>query len=182
MDYKEISKLLIEMGLEDQRMRVGFQDPRSAVKFDSKIDRRNTEKLKHIIAKIGWPTISKVGEEASYAAWLITQHADHDIYFQEKCLELMLQEKDDVLLSNLAYLTDRAAVNKGKLQVYGTQFYKNRRGNIIPRPIKNPNMLDKRRQQMGLESFSKYEQKMKGEYTWKKGYKNPIVGRFYKSL
>lgn len=33
--------------------------------WDNSVDERNTARLKEIITEIGWPTISKVGEEAS---------------------------------------------------------------------------------------------------------------------
>ena len=45
--------------------------------------------LKTIIGTVGWPTISRVGFEASSAAWLIAQHADYDKEFQKDCLKLM---------------------------------------------------------------------------------------------
>jgi hypothetical protein len=222
VDCKKISQELIKMGLRDQKMRIESQNPSENVKFNPEVDKANTSRLKTIIDKIGWPTISKVGEEASYAAWLIAQHADHDVSFQKKCLKLMLQVKNDILLnsstkttksdlvydlpagrqepesnlvnkiplasargillSNIAYLTDRVAVNCRKKQLYGTQFYQDREGKIVPRPISNLDKLDYRRRCMGLERFSKYEQKMKGEYKWEKEYKNPKVGRFNKSL
>src|SRR5690606_17036250 len=41
-------------------------------------DKANTEWLKAVVAERGWPTISEVGEEASYKAWLLVQHADQD--------------------------------------------------------------------------------------------------------
>ncbi len=168
------------MAEADQLMREASQARKQP--FDKSIDVENTNRLKQIIDQIhSWPTISLVGEEASYAAWLIAQHADHDSHFQEQCLESMLQVKNDVLASNLAYLTDRVAVNKGQRQIYGTQFYENEKRNLVPRPIKDPEGLDERRLRMGLEPFVIYEQKMKGEYKWPEGYENPKVGRFNKS-
>ncbi len=150
--------------------------------FDKSVNVENSKRLKRIIDQIhAWPTIGMVGEEASYAAWLIVQHADHDSIFQERCLGLMLQAKDDVLLSNIAYLTDRVAVNKGKPQMYGTQFCNNENGELVPRPIKNPKGLDVRRLKVGLEPFLIYKQKMRGEFNWPEGYENPKIGRFNKS-
>jgi len=96
------------------------------------------ELLKKIIKEIGWPVISKVGKEASQAAWLVAQHADHDVKFQEYCLNLMKNASDgDVLKKQIAYLTDRILVNTGKKQLYGTQFYLNKKGVYGPRPIKD---------------------------------------------
>jgi hypothetical protein len=178
---RNYSKELVEMGERDQKMRFDSQNPELNITFDKKIDKENKEKLQKIIKKIGWPTIAKVGEEASYAAWLVVQHADHDIAFQEECLKLMLESKEDVLPGNIAYLMDRVAVNKGELQIYGTQFYRNEDGQIIPRPIKDIKNLNSRRKEMGLEGFSVYRDKMIGEYRYAEEYKNPKIGRFFKS-
>lgn len=164
----------------DQDMRIDAQAGKR--EFDKNIDIKNTERLKQIIDKLGgWPTISLVGEEASYAAWLIAQHADHEIDFQEECLNLMLKNKKEVLPQNIAYLTDRVAVNRDQLQTYGTQFWVNEKGKLVPRPIKDVDDLESRRKKVGMEPFSIYEKKMKGEYKWPEGYKNPKVGRFDKS-
>jgi len=51
-------------------------------KWDTKIDIKNTESLKKIIKEIGWPNIETVGKKISHYAWLIAQHADHDVKFQ----------------------------------------------------------------------------------------------------
>ena len=171
---------LNEMAAQDQKMRFDHQNPNIRAEFDPEIDRNNTSRLKEIVQHLGRPTISLVGEEASYAAWLIIQHADHDTVFQKKCLELMKKTpKGDVLLPNIAYLTDRVAVNLGKPQTYGTQFYKNTRGEIVPRPIRNPKTVEQRRKRMGLETFEVYTQKMKGLYT--PTHENEKIGQFYKA-
>ena len=150
MTLKKLAAEMVAMAEEDQRMRQAAQGGKKS--FDKSVNVENSNRLKQIIDQIhAWPTISMVGEEASYAAWLIVQHADHDSTFQERCLELMFQAEDDVLLSNIAYLADRVAVNKGKLQVYGTQFYNNENGELVPRPIKNPEGLDVRRLKVGNE-------------------------------
>jgi len=91
--------------------------------------------------------------EVSQATWLLAQHADHDLQFQLRCLELMKTlPSGDVSLQNIAYLEDRVRVAQGRPQLYGTQFI--REGdNLIPQPIQDEVDLDRRRQAMGLESF-----------------------------
>lgn len=64
-----------------------------------------------------------------------------------------------------AYLTDRILVNIGKPQTYGTQFYKNPNGKLIPRPIKNTNLLEKRRKAVGLGSFKLYKKQMEKSHS-----------------
>lgn len=181
MGYKEFASEIVAMAEERQEMM--HEATLKNKPFDKDIDIKNLERLRQIVFRSrSWPTICDVGEEASYAAWLIAQHANHDIHFQEECLELMNRDKNDVLPSNIAYLTDRVAVNRGEPQLYGTQFRKNEDGNMTPYPLEDPKNLEERRTQMGLESFEIYEQKMKGEFKWPKGYENPKVGRFYKAL
>lgn len=96
-DYSAIADELIAMAQADQAVRRGEA-------FDSGVDRRNTERLREVVSQIGWPTISKVGKEASQDAWLLAQHADHDPAFQRQCLELMVEAREDVAARNIAYL------------------------------------------------------------------------------
>jgi len=177
---KIVVKEIVDMALKDQQMRFNHQNPKIKGKFDPTVDVSNAKRLNEIIDQFGWPTISKVGEEASYAAWLIAQHADHNVKFQEKCLEMMNNFKDgEIFPQNIAYLTDRIAVNKGLSQIYGTQFYKDRKGKIIPRKIKDIDNLGRRREMMGLESFEIYTKKMRGLYCYPQEYITPMIGSFY---
>lgn len=161
--YRDISQQLIAMGDKDLEITLG--QPSGNKDFNPGVYKDNLEKLKEIVEKIGWPTISKVGKKSSRAAWLITQHADLDVEFQERCLQLMLDtEPNDVDLENIAYLTDRVAVNKGEKQMYGTQFFINEARDLIPRPIKDRKGLDARRNKMGLEPFETYAQIVRSDH------------------
>src|SRR3989338_703283 len=88
---KKIKESLLLMIERDQKMRKLFMKKRS--NWNANVDMKNTEKLKKIINKYGWPGKSLVGEKAADAAWLIAQHADHDVKFQEKCLCLIKKGK-----------------------------------------------------------------------------------------
>ena len=122
--------------------------------------------MKLIVNKYGWPTSKLVGKRASHFAWLLVQHAD-DVKFQEDCLKFIKEAggNDEVARSEVAFLTDKILVNKGKPQIYGTQFYFNKNGELIPRPIFNLPHLDDRRKTMGLGSFNEY--KVEIEREWK---------------
>lgn len=149
--YSELRAELLAMMEEDQRARIraqrtqGGKQIRSMLRIRS-IDMRNTKRMKQIVDLDGWPTRTKVGQDGAHAAWLLVQHADHDVAFQRRCLELMeplvtgraglpdgraglpdgrtgLPGGAEVSSSDVAYLTDRVLINEGKLQVYGTQFH-----------------------------------------------------------
>ena len=113
--------------------------------------------MKQIVGKYGWPTRKIVGSDGARAAWLLVQHADRAVVFQRKCLTLMEAHKSDDQVANadIAYLTDRVAVNEGKPQVYGTQ------GRVVegvwqPRPISDRENVDQRRKSVGLKTLKEY--------------------------
>jgi hypothetical protein len=160
--YPEIASELEEMAKVDQDMR------EKAIKdqnfWDAGVDKRNTERMKEIIAQIGWPTRSKVGERGMKDAWLLVQHADHDIEFQKQCLELMKAESsDEVGLSNIAYLTDRIRCNEGQSQLYGSQF-KEVDGKFVMKPVEDEEHLEQRRKEMGLGTVAEGYEGMNAKY------------------
>jgi hypothetical protein len=151
INLRQIAKELIEMAERDQKMR-------KSNTWNDKVDTENTKRMQQIIDQIGWPTISKVGKTASHDAWLLVQHADHNVLFQKRCLQLLRKIPiKEIRKSNIAYLEDRVRVNQGKKQVYGTQMYFDDKKKVyVPRPIEDPDNVDLRRKQMGLEKLEDY--------------------------
>jgi hypothetical protein len=128
------------------------------------IDEENTKWLQGVVQKHGWPTTSLAGEDGASAAWLLVQHADADPKFQRKCLDLMARlPKEEVSLSNLAYLTDRVLLAEGKKQRYGTQFT-SVDGKWQPRPLEDEANVDERRSQAGLPPLAEYAKLIEQEY------------------
>lgn len=129
---------------------------------DENVDVRNTKRMKKIIEQHGWPTKAMVGADGARSAWLLVQHADHDVAFQRKCLSLMSAHKESGQVSSgdIAYLTDRVLVNEGKDQVYGTQFHVVE-GVHQPRPIRDAEKVDERRKSMGLTTLEEYKKIMR---------------------
>ena len=157
---EKIKQKLIIIQSEDQ---VAIHQPN----FKS-VSEKHVEELKKMINQIGWPTISKVGKKASFAAWLIAQHADQDPKFQKYCLNLMLSVKNDVEKKNIAYLTDRILVHQNKPQLYGTQFYIDELGNFRPRPIEDLEHIENRWREMEMagelwKTFEEYKQYMENK-------------------
>lgn len=131
-------------------------DPELQEQFDAAV-RENTEWLRGVIHRQGWPGQSSVGEEGAEAAWLLAQHADHDPAFQRECLNLLEVAVADGEASkrNLAYLTDRVLVTERGKQIYGTQLTWGTDG-LEPPPIEDPESVDQRRSEMGLAPLARY--------------------------
>lgn len=158
MEFPDIASEIEEMAKADQEMRNRIG--RQLELLDKQVDMRNTARMKEIVAQIGWPTVSKVGKWPSYNAWLLVQHADRDLGFQQHCLELMRSEPaDEVEPSNIAYLEDRVRVAMGQPQRYGTQF-EAKDGKYVPCAIDDPERVDERRLSVGLDSLEEYAKQM----------------------
>ena len=119
---------------------------------------RHATRLAQILSVHGWPGKSLVGSDGANAAFLIAQHADHDVAFQRRCLELMEPDTKTGEVSRIdyAYLTDRVRVNEGRPQLCGTQTERAPGGRLRPKPVEDPKNLDKRRKALGLMSQRKY--------------------------
>ena len=160
----ELSNELIRRSAVDRAMRNEVIESGDMTHWNDEIDKQNTEYLEKIVDEDGWPTISKVGDEASQAAWLLVQHADHKPDFQAKCLELLKTLPDtEVRAANIAYLEDRVRVAQGRPQLYGTQFYKEG-DKFAPRQIEDEGRLEERRAAMGLETFEANQQRILEQY------------------
>lgn len=125
-------------------------------------DAPRTERLAEIIAAHGWPGYSLVGEEAEDAAWAIAQHSDHDVDFQKTALQALTAAAGagDASPGNLAYLTDRIAVNDGTDQTYGTQIACTDDGPQPVVPISDEASVDDRRADASLPPIADYYAEM----------------------
>jgi hypothetical protein len=123
----------------------------------AELDHRNTEWLKAIVEKQGWPTVSQVGAPASEQAWLVVQHADADPPFQLKVLRLMekLARGGEVSKRNYAYLYDRVMLKLNGKQRYATQMTcsDGRRG---PLPLEDEAAVARERAAMELGPLADY--------------------------
>lgn len=162
----EISQNINEMYEADQAMRERAHRNGGVIETeeDETLDARNTEQVKLIIQEIGWPQKSIFGKSIPLRVWLLVQHADHDVAFQEHCLELMKAlPKEEIDEINMAYLEDRILVNQGKPQIWGTQFF-GKGDNYGPRPIQDPATVDERRLAIGLDTLAEYKIRLLKKY------------------
>jgi hypothetical protein len=164
-----LRKELLRMRKEDQEARQNVIHERhpdaAAVQKVQDIDRKNTERMKEIIDKHGWPGHSLVGKDGAHAAWLLVQHADKDREFQKRCLQLLERavKAKEATGVDLAYLTDRVRIGENKKQVYGTQF-READGKMEPFPIEDEANVDKRRKELGLSSLAEYRKHLEEVY------------------
>lgn len=129
----------------------------------AKSDIENQKSLKKIFERKEWVGLKEVGNDGDQAAWLIVQHADNDLVFQEFCLKLIEKAiiKDNTRLISYPYLIDRILINKDLKQIYGTQFEEviiNGKKKLKAKSLENENFVDKYRNCFGLESISDYLQ------------------------
>jgi hypothetical protein len=122
-----------------------------AIETVARVDAENLPWLKKVVAEIGWPGRSAVGEDGADAAWLLAQHADADPAFQRQCLDLLTlaAEHGEATKVQVAYLTDRVLLAEGKRQEFGTQATA-RNGQWVPRQLHDPGSVDQRRAAMSL--------------------------------
>jgi hypothetical protein len=153
---------LLAMAADDQAARRSTDlhpdDPASVTRALA-VDATNLQRLRGIVAEHGWPGSSLVGEDGAGAAWLLAQHADADVAFQRRCLELLeaAVAEGEASRSHLAYLTDRVLVNEGRPQRFGTQFTQVGES-FEPRPIEDEERVDERRLDAGLPPLSPYRE------------------------
>jgi len=164
---QHLAKEVLERIKVDQIMRKKFIAGK--VEWDKKIDKNNTVWLKKIITQYGWPTISMVGKKASDGAWLLVQHADHDVQFQKKVLKMMIEmqkiNKKEINPANIAYLTDRILIHQKRLQIFGTQYTrKTKKEDFKPLPIKDKNDINERRKIYGLSTLEENTKRINKEY------------------
>jgi hypothetical protein len=116
-----------------------------------KVHTENARKLQKLIDKKSFPTLSNAGEKGVGQSWLIILHAISLPDFMRECLtEIRLAAAaNDYPLDLLASLEDRIAVLEGRPQIYGTHrdWIK---GELIPTPIEDPDLVNARRQGLGL--------------------------------
>lgn len=159
MDNKGITERIIKLRNADLELRNRLvQNGQLGDGYNEEMEKlhnRNAEILNDIINNIGYPTIEKVGKEASEAAWLVIQHSIGQPGFMKNCAELLENAVNENKADpkNLAYLLDRIAVSEGKPQLYGTQFDWDENGELSPCPFDNIAKVNQRRKLLGLNTL-----------------------------
>lgn len=179
LKYPKIAKMLDSMVVSDQLFRhqsteltnKGFDwfspEMQKVFKNGQNADSLNMIILKKLFKEYGFLGIEEVGKQGSNNFWLMMQHCDRDPKFQEEVLTDMKKhlERKNASSSNYAYLIDRVNVNTGKLQIYGTQMrLNNDQSSYEPKSVTDPDNLNKRRGQVGLDTIEEYIETMNSHY------------------
>ena len=127
------------------------------------VDRANTARLKVLFDRCGFPDKDRHGEKAQGNAWLLVQHADHDVPFQKHVLSLledMAARRGEPVRPSFAYLADRVAVAEGRSQLYGTQLMApaEQPCNFDFNPMDEREKVEARRAALGLPPLDIYKE------------------------
>ncbi len=98
----------------------------------------------------------KLGLAGNQTLFLVIQHSD--LKTQEQYLPMMREAVKDGNADPglLALLEDRVALQQGKRQTYGSQIGQNNNGEYYVMPLEDPDNVDKRRAEVGLEPLQNY--------------------------
>jgi len=127
----------------------------------------NEKKVLQILDSLGWPNKKIIGEQGNLTICNILQHSSIEV--REKYLPLMRKAVEDKELSPrfLVRAVDRIATDKNELQVYGGQMkYYSETKSFNFWPIKDPENLEKRRAEMGMESISQFLKRKRVDLEW----------------
>lgn len=155
----------LDQDIRNRAMAAGNPLPKALMDEWTRIDHANTEWMKTVIARHGWPGKSLVGADGANAAWLFVQHADMDKPFQKQAITLLeaAVAKGEASGQQLAYLSDRVLTGEGKPQRYGTQYHEVD-GKLVPQPIEDAAQVDERRANVGLGTLAEYDRVMQARF------------------
>lgn len=117
----------------------------------------NERKVKDILDKYGWPAKEMAGEQGNWTICNVIQHSDNTVRIQY--LPMMRQAVKDQKLEPrfLVRAEDRIATERGDLQIYGGQMkYYPETGSFNLWPVFEPENIDKRRADIGLEPIAQF--------------------------
>ena len=157
MTDEALAQELIDMTEQDRRLQAGaLGDDFAAQLAYRRVTVRNGDRLAEILGTHGWPTVTLVGAEAARRAWLVAQHADRQVDLQRRALTCLTEAvaAGEASAQHLAMLRDRLLVNEGRPQIYGTQIAGVVDGAPVPWPCEDPEHVDERRGEVGLEPFA----------------------------
>jgi hypothetical protein len=173
----EVMEEVLQMAAADQAIRAKLVEVLQATPTDfgpdfqrivaqqDSIDHANASRLQEIIRERSWPRVDQVGTEVARAAFLVVQHATHDVDFQKDYLAFLEGEYKSGRGSGqaVALLSDRTRLAEGRAQLYGTQLSVED-GRLVLKPIEDESRVDERRAALGLVPLSQYLEQVRAAY------------------
>lgn len=166
--YNSVIQQLMKIDEQDQRYRNQIDFVQTKYGRESKelqtlynnmnlADSNNLIQVESILKKYGWLGSDKIGSQANSTLFMVIQHAG--LPAQEKYLPLMKEavKNGNARANSLALLEDRVAVFHGEMQNYGSQiFWSTITNKYFILPLADPDNVDKRRAEVGLQPLSEY--------------------------
>jgi len=149
-------QILNEVYDSDQGMRS------NGAAFNPKIDHQNLEIIISIIEKCGLPTLKEVNKKEMSAVWLVLQHAPARYQSQYIPMLEKAAEQGDIEWGAIALMKDRALMNEGKPQIYGSQVSGDELYNL-----REPEYVNQRRAEMDMEPIEDYLKRFGIDFTIK---------------
>lgn len=157
-----------DQAIRNEWIKKGVERPRKALMDRMRaIDSDNARRMREIVRQYGWPDPGLVGKDGSEAAFILIQHADHQLQKEMVPLVQDAYQAGKLTGQDYALLLDRVLVDDGKPQVYGTQArdFKEWRGQEpVLYPIEDEASVDKRRAEVGLPRLAEYLKFLKQLY------------------
>ena len=126
----------------------------------------NEQKVKNILDKYGWPEKEMTGERGNWTICNVIQHSDNAVRLAY--LPMMRHAVKDKKLEArfLVRAEDRIATERGDLQIYGGQMkYYPETKSFNLWPVFEPENIDKRRTENGLDSIAIFLKK-RFDFEW----------------
>lgn len=153
----EDQKYRVQMSETQKKFGPNSKEINDLWKITNQKDSINLIKVKKILDEKGWVGKDKVGAQANSALFLVIQHSDLET--QKKYLPMMKEavKKGNASPGSLALLIDRIEIREGRKQIYGSQIGINQSNNTYYiLPLTDPDNVDKRRTEVGLDPISNY--------------------------
>jgi hypothetical protein len=166
--YSKLASLLDSIYAEDQQCQKQYveiynkygRQSQELISFNEIMKEKysfNLGLVSKILDKYGWLGADKVGDRGNMTLFLVIQHSNLEA--QEKYLPMMRDavKKGNASPANLALLEDRVALRRRGKQIYGTQLaYDEETKESYVEPLEDPDNVDKRRAEAGLEPLQDY--------------------------
>ena len=154
-DKQQLTVLIDSLHQADQAC-VEIQPADSAAAAFLRVKKSNYPFIADIFKRYGYPGYDFIGTTTSDKYFVLVQHSDFNVDFQQEVLQKMKKEvaKQNASGQNFAFLSDRIEINNGRPQIYGTQV--NMSGNTTIKSCIDTANLDIRRKSVGLEPIQDY--------------------------